>query len=89
MYKETTHPTPGSLRSRDSLVLPRYLVHGVQELGELVEPLPVLAGVLLPLHDGLAQLLDVGHADLVKDRLALQPVLWHCSGERKRRGTRG
>lgn len=57
-------------------------MHGVQQLGELVETLPVLAGVLLPLHDGLPQLLDVGHPDLIKHRLALQAVLWHCRGGR-------
>ena len=70
-------------------MLPPYLVHGVQELGELVEALPVLAGVFLPLHDGLAQLLDVGHADLIKDRLALQAVLWHCRWGEEEEGDEG
>lgn len=46
-------------------------MHGIQQLGELIETLPVLAGVLFALHDGFAQLLDVGHADVVKHRLAL------------------
>lgn len=55
-----------------------YLVHGVQQLGELVETLPVLAGVLLALHYGFSQLFDVRHADLVEHRLALQAVLGHC-----------
>lgn len=62
-----------------------YLVHGVEQLGELVEALPVLAGVLLALHYGFAQLLDVRHADVVEHRLALQAVLWHCGGEKHRR----
>lgn len=65
-----------------------YLVHGVEQLGELVEALPVLAGVLLALHYGFAQLLDVRHADVVEHRLALQAVLWHC-GEEKHRRQRG
>lgn len=56
-----------------------HLLHGVQQLGELVEALPVLAGVLLPLDDGFSQLLDVGHPDLVEDRLALQTVLGDCT----------
>lgn len=54
-----------------------YLVHGVEQLGELVETLPVLAGVLLALHDGLPQLLDVRHTNLLEHRLTLQTVLWH------------
>lgn len=57
-----------------------YLMHGVQQLGELVETLPVLAGVLLTLHNGFAQLLDVRHPNLIKHCLALQAVLWHCGG---------
>jgi len=67
---------------------PVYLVHGVQQLGELVEALPVLAGVLFALHDGLAQLLDVGHADLVEHRLALQTVLRHCRRGEEEEGVR-
>ena len=60
-------------------------MHGVQQLGQLIEALPVLAGVLLALHDGLPQLLNVRHPNIVEHRLALQAVLWHC-----RRGkTRG
>ena len=55
------------------------LLHGIEQFGELVEALPVLAGVLLSLYDGLAQLLDVGHPDLVKHGLALQAVLWYCT----------
>lgn len=57
-------------------------MHGIQQLGELIETLPVLAGVLFALHDGFAQLLDVGHADVVKHRLALQAVFWHCRRRR-------
>ena len=74
-------PPVGEIRPYGTPFSP-YLMHGVQELGELVEPLPVLAGVLLALDDGLAQLLDVRHADLVEHHLALQAVLWHCRGER-------
>lgn len=55
------------------------LLHGVQQLGQLVEALPVLAGVLLPLDDGFSQLLDVRHPDLIEHRLALQAVLWDCT----------
>lgn len=36
-----------------------YLMHGVEQLGELIETLPVLAGVLLTLHNGFPQLLNV------------------------------
>lgn len=62
-----------------------YLMHGVEQLGELIETLPVLAGVLLALHDGFPQLLNVRHPNIVKHRLALQAVLWHCvRGETKR-----
>lgn len=53
-------------------------MHGVQQLGQLIETLPVLAGVLLALHDGFSQLLDVRHPNIVEHRLALQAVLWHC-----------
>ena len=60
-----------------------YLMHGVEQLGELIETLPVLAGVLLTLHDSFPQLLDVGHPNLIKHRLALQTVLWHCGREIK------
>ena len=60
------HQRPGPAVQETTYCPPAYLVHGVQELGELVEALPVLAGVLLPLHDGLAQLLDVGHPDIIK-----------------------
>lgn len=55
------------------------LLHGVQQLGQLVEALPVLAGVLLPLDDGFSQLLDVRHPDLIEHRLALQTLLWDCT----------
>lgn len=55
-----------------------YLVHGVEQLGELIETLPVLAGVLLTLHDGFPQLLDVRHPNIVEHRLAFQAILWHC-----------
>lgn len=60
-------------------------MHGVQQLGELVETLPVLAGVLLPLHNCFSQLFDVGHAELIKHRLAFQAVLWHCRRESRPR----
>lgn len=55
-----------------------YLMHGVQQLGELVETLPVLAGVLLAFHNGFPQLLNVRHADLLEHRLTLQAVLRYC-----------
>jgi hypothetical protein len=58
-----------------------YLVHGVKKLGELVEALPVLAGVFLSLDDGLPQLLDVGHPDLIKHCLTLQTIFRHCGGQ--------
>lgn len=54
-----------------------YLMHGVEQLGELIETLPVLAGVLLTLYNGFPQLFDVRHPKLVEHRLALQAVLWH------------
>lgn len=61
-----------------------YLMHGVEQLGELIETLPVLAGVLLALHDGFPQLLNVRHPNIVEHRLAFQAVLWHCrTGETK------
>lgn len=55
-----------------------YLVHGIEQLGELIETLPVLARVLLTLYDGFTQLLDVRHPNIVEHRLALQAILWHC-----------
>lgn len=58
--------------------MPAYLLHGVQELGELVEPLPVLAGVLLSFNNGFSQLLDVRHADFIKHSLAFKAILWYC-----------
>lgn len=58
-----------------------YLMHGVEQLGELIKTLPVLAGVLLTLYDGFPQLLDVRHPNLIEHRLALQAVLWHCRRE--------
>lgn len=64
--------------SRKMFAASLYLVHGVQQLGELVESLPVLAGVLLALHDGFPQLLNVRHADLLKHCLTLQAILRHC-----------
>lgn len=60
-------------------------MHGVEQLGELIETLPVLAGVLLTLHNGFPQLLDVRHPDIVEHRLALQAILWHC-GKRETKG---
>lgn len=64
--------------------MPRlYLVHGVEKLGELIETLPVLAGVLLALHYGFSKLLDVVHPDLLKHCLALQTILRHW-GEKTR-----
>ena len=59
-------------------------MHGVEQLGELIETLPVLAGVLLALHDGFPQFLNVRHPNIVEHRLALQAVLWHCGRERER-----
>lgn len=53
-------------------------MHGVEQLGELIETLPVLARVLFTLHDGFPQLLDVRHPDLFEHCLALQAVLWNC-----------
>ncbi len=64
-----------------------YLMHGVEQLGELIETLPVLAGVLLALHDGFPQLLNVRHPNIVEHRLALQAVLWHCGRGRTKRST--
>lgn len=58
-------------------------MHGVQQLGQLIETLPVLAGVLLALHDGFPQLLNVRHPNIVEHRLALQAVLWHCRRGKK------
>ncbi len=55
-----------------------YLMHGVEQFGELIEALPVLAGVLLALHNGFPQLLNVRHPNIVEHCLALQAVLWHC-----------
>lgn len=83
-HLEETRSASARTRSpsdQQTLGLPRasHLLHGVQELGELVEALPVLAGVLLPLDDGLSQLLDVRHPDLIEHRLALHPVLWDCT----------
>lgn len=52
-----------------------YVMHGVQEFCQLVEPLPVLTGVAFPLDNGFPQLFDVGHPDLIKQLLALQPFL--------------
>lgn len=60
-----------------------YLMHGVEKLGELIETLPVLAGVFLALHNGFPQFLDVRHPNVIEYGLALQAVLWHC-----KRGTR-
>lgn len=61
-----------------------HLLHGVQKLSELIEPLPVLAGVLVPFDDGFAQFFNVGQADFIKHSLALQPILWYCSDQRYR-----
>lgn len=58
-------------------------MHGVQQLGELIETLPVLAGVLLALHDGFPQLLNVRHPNIIEHRLALQTVLWHCAEQQQ------
>lgn len=55
-----------------------YLVHGIEQLGELIETLPVLTRILLTLYDGFTQLLDVRHPNIVEHRLALQAILWHC-----------
>ena len=55
-----------------------YLVHGVHQLGEVVEELGAPRHALLPLVDGFGQLPDVALAHLVKGRLALQSLQWHC-----------
>lgn len=60
-----------------------YLMHGVEQLSELIKTLPILAGVLLALHDGFSQLLNVGHPNLIEHRLALQAVFWHCRAEKR------
>lgn len=54
-------------------------MHRVQQFSQLIKSLPVLAGVPFPLDDGLAQLLDVRHADLLKQGLALQAFLGNCN----------
>lgn len=52
-----------------------YVMHGVQEFCQLVEPLPVLTGAAFSLDNGFPQLFDVGHPDLIEQLLALQPFL--------------
>lgn len=58
-----------------------HIMHRVQQFSQLIKSLPVLAGVPFPLDDGLAQLLDVRHADLLEQGLALQAFLGNCREE--------
>ena len=53
-------------------------MHGVHELGEVVEQLGAPGHALLPLVNGFGQLPDVALAHLVERRLALQSLQWHC-----------
>lgn len=53
-------------------------MHGVQQLGELVEPLPALPRVVGAFSYHLPQLLDVVCPHFFKCRLAFEAILWNC-----------
>lgn len=54
-----------------------YRMHGVQDLGELVES-PGAGGGVLPLaSDDAVEFLDVIHAELIKELLVLQAIHWN------------
>ena len=53
-------------------------MHGVQKLGQLVEPLPALPRVAGALCHHLSQLLDVICPHFFKRSLAFEAILWNC-----------
>ena len=53
-------------------------MHGVQKLGQLVEPLPTLPRVAGTLCYHLSQLLDVICPHFFKRSLAFEAILWNC-----------
>lgn len=57
-------------------------MHGVQKLGQLVEPLPALPRIVGTLRYHLSQLLDVICPHFFKRSLAFEAILWNC-GEGK------
>lgn len=55
-----------------------YVVYGVQELGQLIEPLPALPGIVGTLSHHLPQLFDVIRPHFFKCSLASEAVLRNC-----------
>lgn len=55
-----------------------YIMHGVQQLGELEEALPGLARVVGCFSHWTPELFDVIHPHLLEGRLVLQALFWNC-----------
>ena len=55
-----------------------YIMHGVQELGQLIEPLPTLPRIVGTFSYHLPQLFDVICPHFFKCSLASEAILWNC-----------
>lgn len=53
-------------------------MHGVKKLGQLVEPLPALPGIVGTLRYHLPQFFDVICPHFFKRSLAFEAILWNC-----------
>ena len=58
-------------------------MHGVQKLGQLVEPLPALPRVAGTVCYHLSQLLDVICPPFFKRSLAFEAILWNCAQQQQ------
>lgn len=55
-----------------------YIMHGVQKLGQLIEPLPTLPRIVGTLCHHLPQFFDVICPHFFKRSLAFEAILWNC-----------
>lgn len=54
-----------------------YRLHGVQELGQLVEAPRAGRGVFSLARDDAVEFLDVVHSKFIKELLVFQPIHWN------------